>query len=305
MRQVEAGLGHVADDLGEDRQVAGDRRLLGRGRPAAQARGPSRRSPSFASAPAVWDASSACSTIGSPSAPAYASAFRMSAATDATGAPSSLEADDARVGELAERRERLAGPTGRDRAPRERPHRRARTPAAAARTRARTAGSSSGGVVFGISADRREPAVGRGRQPGRDRLGVLVAGLAEMDVEVDEARARRRRPWSSIPSASPPSSQVTRLEDAVGHDDLAGTLATRRRIDEPGPRDLEIGDDRPDRARPSAPTATSRRADPGQQVEQRHPDRDAVADLLLDQRLRARRRRPARSRRPRSSGPGA
>ena len=67
--------------------------------------------------------------------------------------------------------------------------------AAAARTRATTPGSSIAGVVLGMSAHRREPAVRRGRQPGGDRLGVLVAGLPEVRVEVDEpgARSGRRR----------------------------------------------------------------------------------------------------------------
>src|SRR4029078_12227191 len=36
---------------------------------------------------------------------------------------------------------------------------------------------------------------------------------------------------------------VDRLPDPVGHDDLARALASRRGIDQPGPGDLEVGDD--------------------------------------------------------------
>ena len=110
---------------------------------------------------------------------------------------------------------------------------------AAARTWARTPGSSSAGVVFGIAQTRREPAVrGRG-QPGRDGLGVLVARLAQVGVEVDEpgrdddaVRRRCRRPRRRQPG--------DRLEDPVRDDDLARSLATRGRVDQPGPADLEV-----------------------------------------------------------------
>ena len=55
-------------------------------------------------------------------------------------------------------------------------------------------------------------------------------------------------PSGPTPSASPPDSQVTASRIPSMHDDLAGTLAARRWIDQPGPADLEI---RPRAAHPA------------------------------------------------------
>ena len=48
-------------------------------------------------------------------------------------------------------------------------------------------------------------------------------------------------PSGPTPSASAPVEPGDRLEDPVDHDDLARSLATRRRIDQPRPADLEVG----------------------------------------------------------------
>ena len=152
--------------------------------------------------------------------------------------------------------------------------------------------------------------MGRGREPGRDGLRVLVAGLAEVGVEVDEARRDDRRPRRRRRRPRRPSSQVTasRMPSATtispgpsrpgagstSHARLRSRSASDRRRPGPAP---------PGARRPPQPCGCgARRA--GQQVEERHPDRDAVRDLLGDHATRRRRRRRARSRRPRSSGPG-
>ena len=70
--------------------------------------------PSFASAPSVSEASSACSTIGSPSAPGVGQR-RAQDRRRADRRAVVREADDAGVGQLAERRELLPCPPDRDR----------------------------------------------------------------------------------------------------------------------------------------------------------------------------------------------
>ena len=86
---------------------------------------------------------------------------------------------------------------------------------------------------------------GRG-QTCRDRLGILVPGLAKVDVEVDE-------PGQDHDAAIVDTGALVvveprhRLEDPVGHDELTRPFAPRGRVDEPRPRDLEIGDDLTDR----------------------------------------------------------
>ena len=156
-----------------------------------------------------------------------------------------------------------------------------RTRRAAARTAASTPGSSSVGRRVRHRADGREATVrGRG-QPARDRLGILVAGLAQVGVEVDEAgrdddpvrrRSRRRRR---------PSSQVT-----------ASRIPSRTTIS-PGPSRPAAGSTSQARliSRSGAATAHAapvrRDACPAEQVEQRHPDRHAVRDLVGDDRLGA------------------
>ena len=171
---------------------------------------------------------------------------------------------------------------------------------AAARTRASTPGSSSAGVVFGIAQTVVNPPwaaaaspvaiVSASSLPGSRRW----AWRSMKPGRDDDARSRR------CPSASAPSSQVTASRIPSRDDDLARALAARRRVDQPGPADLEV---RAPRRSRRAPVPARVRA--GEQVQQRHPDRDAVRDLVRDDRLRRRPRRRRRSRRPRSSGPGA
>ena len=64
-----------------------------------------------------------------------------------------------------------------------------------ARPGARTNSTTASGVLrrlgVGHRHDRGEPAERGGAAAGLDRLGLLAAGLAQVDVEVDEARARR------------------------------------------------------------------------------------------------------------------
>ena len=80
---------------------------------------------------------------------------------------------------------------------------------------------------------------GRG-EAGRDRLGVLVAGFAQVDVEVDEAR-RDDHPVGFDAVGVGAVEPGHRLEDAVTDDDLAGPFPTGSRVDEPGAADLEVG----------------------------------------------------------------
>jgi len=67
---------------------------------------------------------------------------------------------------------------------------RARGAAARSSTACTTAASSRGGSVFGMhtTAVRTER---RRSRAGLDRLGIFATGLAEMDVDVDQAGARR------------------------------------------------------------------------------------------------------------------
>ena len=235
--------GHVADDLGEDREVAGDGGLLGRGRPAPQPE--DRRDVAVVRLGAVGQRR----ILGmvddrQPERAGVGERVAQERRPSATGAPSSenpttpASASSPRAASVSPPRPTVIAP--QTRAATGEPRR----AAAASRTRARTAGSSIGRRRVRHHADRREAAVRGGGETGRDRLGVLVAGLAEVDVEVDEARARRSTPRSSIPSASPPSSQSTASRTPSRHDDLARALAARRGIDQPGPADLEVGDDR-------------------------------------------------------------
>ena len=87
-------------------------------------------------------------------------------------------------------------------------------------------------------------------------------------------------PSGSMPVGLGAGQPGDRLEDPVADDDLARTLAARGRVHQPGAADLEVGT-------PAPVTRPRPRCVPGQQVEERHPDRDAVGDLVGDDRLRA------------------
>jgi hypothetical protein len=79
---------------------------------------------------------------------------------------------------------------------------------------------------------------GRG-QTGRHGLGVLVAGLPEVRVQVDEPRRdddATRVDVGSLVSLQPGH----RSQDTLAHDDLSGSFPPRRRINEPGSGDLQV-----------------------------------------------------------------
>ena len=111
-------------------------------------------------------------------------------------------------------------------------------------------------------------------------------------VSASSLPGSRRWAWRSMnpgatttPSAPMPVGVRARQpghgrQDPVADDDLAGSFAARRRVDQPGPADLEVGP-------LTGHAALGPRVRPGQQVEQRHPDRHAVGDLVGDDRLGA------------------
>ena len=70
-------------------------------------------------------------------------------------------------------------------------------------------------------------------------LGVLVARLSQVHVEIDEAR-RDHDTIRSDPVRFRLGQPGHGLQDAATDHDLAGTLTTGRRVDQPGPADLEI-----------------------------------------------------------------
>ena len=141
-------------------------------------------------------------------APPRRRARRAGSSASATGEPSSEKPDDAGIGQLAEGGQLLPCPPDGHRPVGEQLDRRA------GRGRRRADLREHARLVerrcrVRHRADRREAAVrGRG-QAGGDRLGVLVAGFAQVHVEVDEARARRRPRPARSRRRRRPSSQVT------------------------------------------------------------------------------------------------
>ena len=278
VREVEPGARHVAQDVGEDREVARDGHLLGRGRPAAQTE--DRRDEPVVRLGALGQAE----VLGD---------GRRSAARARPRRPA-RPAGSARTGPAPRRRRTRPRPhrparRARPAAPlpaRPSPRRaRAARPASREATRggpdpARTPGSSRARRRVRHRADRREAAVRRRRQPRRDRLGVLVAGLAQVRVEVDEA-GRDDDPAGVDAVGVGAVQPGDRLEDPVADDDLARALAARRRVDQPGAADLEI------RAFVRSRGLGPGRVRAGEQVQDRHPDRDTVRDLVRDDRLGA------------------
>ena len=129
------------------------------------------------------------------------------------------------------------------------------------------------GVGVGHRAHRREPARGRGARAGRDRLLVLAAGLAQVGVEVDEARRRRTRPATSRTVAPLASIRLP-------------TAATR-----PSSISRSAGPSQPCAGSTTRPPFSSSRAHAPasgaaaeQQVQDRHAHGDAVRDLVEDDR---------------------
>ena len=148
------------------------------------------------------------------------------------------ETHHARIGQLAQRRQPLPSPPDRHRPVGEQLDRRARG------NGGRTDLGQDPRLVESRRrvrhrADGREPAVGGGGQPGRHRLGVLVAGFAQMGVEIDEP-GRDDDPVGVDPLRVGTGEPGDRLEDPVPDDDLARAFPSRRGIDQPGAADLEI-----------------------------------------------------------------
>ncbi len=188
------------------------------------------------------------------------------------------EPDDAGVGELTEGRESLPGPSDGHSAMGQQLHRRA------------GGGGGPGDpgedarLVRGRGrvrhrADGREAAMRGRREPAGDRLRILVAGLAEMDVEVEQAghhqrprpaRCRRRR---RLPARSRPPASRRRTTISPGPSRrLTGSTSQARLISRSGT---------------TSPTRSScighgLRVSAGEKVEESHSDRHPVRHLLGD-----------------------
>ena len=162
--------------------------------------------PSFASAPSVRVESSGWSTIGNPSAPAYASAFRRIEA-DRTGAPSSekpttpASASSPSAARVFPARPVVTAPwasssTGEPEA------------SAAARTSDRTPGSSRAGVVLGIAQTVVNPPCAAAASPVATVSASSLPGSRRCTCRSMNPGATTTPP-ASIPSASSRSSHVT------------------------------------------------------------------------------------------------
>ena len=177
------------------------------------------------------------------------------------------------------------------------------SPAAAALSRisATMPAWSVTGSVLAIDETAVNPPAAAARVPGRDRLLVLEARLAQVRVQVDEP-GREHEPahvehLGALRSRPGPTASIA----TVGDEHVGDVVATRRRIDHPRPAEQHR---LRHRATSPSPVGAARRP-AEQQVQQRHADRDAVRHLLLDHAPAAGRRRRSRSRRRGSSAPGA
>jgi len=235
--QVKPRPRHVPDNLGEDREVPRHGGLLRRGGPAAQPE--DRRNESVVRYGAdglgrvlrvVDERQPQRPGIGE----CIPDELRRADARSVIG-----EADDASVGQLAQRRQCLSATPGRDRSVRQRPNRRiARGGGRGDLCQDRRIVERRGRVRH--EADGRKAAMSRGGQPRRDRLRVLVARLAKVGVEVDEAGGDDNA--AVVDSLRVPAVQPgDRFEDPVPDDDVARPLPARHRVDEPGPADVEVG----------------------------------------------------------------
>ena len=226
--------GHVADDVGEDREVAGDGRLLGRGGPAPQPehrRDVARRSPRrprSASGPRRGRRSAARARPRRRARSAGAAPTRTGAPSSenpttpaSASSPSAASVSPCPPGRDRAVRQQLAPATRRDRGrPHPGEHRRARRAPASCSASAQTvvnppwaAAASPDATVSASSLPGSRKWAWRSMNPGATTT-----------------------PPSSIPSASRAVEPRHRLEDPVRDDDLAGSLAARRRVDEPRPR---------------------------------------------------------------------
>jgi hypothetical protein len=238
MRQVEPRARDIADDVGEERQVAGDRGLFRGGRPAAQPQ----HGRDVAIVRLGADGERRVLRVLHDRQPERTRVRERVAHHRCGGDRRAVvaEPDDPGVRQLAQCRERLAGSTRRDRAPGERAHRRPGLRRGGCHLR------QHGRIVEGRRrvrhrADRREPAVSGRRQAAGHGLRVLVARLAEVRMEVDEARGNDHAVLVHAVGLARVEPR-DRFQHTVRDDDLARALPTRRRVDEPGPRDLQVGD---------------------------------------------------------------
>ena len=202
VREVEPSARHIAEHVLEDREVTGDGRRFGRDRPAAQTE--DRRDETVVRLGALGQARFLGVVDDRQPERARVGQRRPQDRRGPDRRPVVGEPDDAGIGQLAERRQPLPCPPDRHRAVRQQLDRRARRDGRGSHPCQHTRLVQARRRV-GHRADRREPAMGGRGQPGRHRLGVLVAGLAQVGVEVDEAgrdddparRRSRRRPRRS------------------------------------------------------------------------------------------------------------
>ena len=248
---------------------------------AGQPVSPSRAetTPSFICAPSVSRGSWACWAMTPSNALTYSSARRISTASlDAHAVVGENPYAGGRVGHRAELGELL--PRQAD------GHRADRGDVAVAGLAAEPPDllDHAGGVGDRVGVGHRvhggEPAERRGPGAGHDRLGVLASGLAQVGVQVDEA-GKRDEPGGvdDLGARRGLQARSRPRRPSAGSSRSAGSPPSRRRA-----ADQRWRRDR--RGRPSRRLAPAE-----QQVEHRHPDGDAVGDLLDDHRAQRRRRR--------------
>ena len=89
--------------------------------------------------------------------------------------------------------------------------------------------------VLAIAATAVKPADGRRARCRSRRLLVLVAGLAQVRVQVDEPGGEHQ-PARSRSARTPSGIAGDRRSTAVDHRDVAGLVGPGRRVDDPAPR---------------------------------------------------------------------
>ena len=147
----------------------------------------------------------------------------------------------------------------------------------------------------GVAAERGRPGA------GLDRLGLLAAGLAQVGVQVDQARADQAAARRRAPCAPRGRVDATRPTATIV---AAGRRRRRRRARPPGPTTVPP---RMTSGRAQATAGTSAdagRLAPEQEEQDGHADGHAVGHLLGDDACAAGRPRRRRSRRRAPSGPG-
>ena len=169
--------------------------------------------------------------------------------------PIVTEAHGAGVRQLPERRQAFAGSPLGDRAVDQHPDRRRRSVRETQHV-AQARGPVERRVRVGHRAHRREATVGGCGETGRDRLGVLVAGLAQMHVEVDETGQHEQVRLTDRRAAARPG----QLADAAALDEQAAPpLTPGAGIDQPGILDLEPRTGPADARTHGSPPASSSR----------------------------------------------